>query len=70
MKTPETGRLRSLAELELEVEAEGREWTRQRLQQRLQEEAVRHGAFFPSGRAAAAGPATPAPHPAQPGRPG
>jgi hypothetical protein len=70
MKTPDTGRLRSLAELELEVEAEGREWTRQRLQQRLQEEADALGAFFPSGRPAAAGAATPRPHPAQPGRRG
>ena len=70
MKTPDTGRLRSLAELELEVEAEGREWTRQRLQQRLQEEAAAHGAFFPSGRAAAAGPATSPAHPAQSGRAG
>ena len=70
MKTPDTGRFRSLEELELEVEAEGRAWTRQRLPQRLQEEAAAHGAFFPSGRPAAAGPATPAAHPARPGRRG
>jgi hypothetical protein len=31
----------------MEVMAEGREWTRQRLQQRLQEEADRHGGVFP-----------------------
>jgi len=43
-------RLRSLREIELEVEAEGREWTRQRLQQRLQEEAERHGEVFPPER--------------------
>ena len=41
------GRVRSLREIEDEVEAEGREWTRQRLQQRLQEEASRHGGVFP-----------------------
>ena len=38
---------RSLREIEMEVMAEGREWTRQRLQQRLQEEADRHGGVFP-----------------------
>jgi len=31
----------------MEVMAEGREWTRQRLQQRLQEEADRQGGVFP-----------------------
>ena len=39
----EPERPRSLREIELEVEAEGREWTRRRLQQRLQEEADRLG---------------------------
>jgi hypothetical protein len=48
----EPERLRSLREIELEVEAEGREWTRQRLQQRLQEEADRHGGVFPPQRPA------------------
>jgi len=43
----------SLKELEAEVLAEGREWTRQRLQQRLQTEAAEAGAAFPP-------PATPA----------
>lgn len=38
---------RSLREIENEVMAEGREWTRQRLQERLQEEANRHGGVFP-----------------------
>jgi hypothetical protein len=38
---------RSLREIEQEVMAEGREWTRKRLQQRLQEEADRHGGVFP-----------------------
>lgn len=37
----------SLKELEAEVLAEGREWTRQRLQQRLQTQAVEAGAVFP-----------------------
>jgi hypothetical protein len=46
MNTEQT-RPRSLREIEMEVMAEGREWTRQRLQQRLQEEADRHGGVFP-----------------------
>jgi hypothetical protein len=37
---------RSLMELELEVEAEGREWMRQRLQEKLQAEADREGRVF------------------------
>jgi hypothetical protein len=37
----------SLKELEAEVLAEGREWTRQRLQQRLQAQAQEAGAVFP-----------------------
>jgi hypothetical protein len=37
----------SLKELEGEVLAEGREWTRQRLQQRLQAQAEEAGAVFP-----------------------
>ena len=37
---------RPLRELELEVMAEGREWTRKRLQQRWQEEADRPGGGF------------------------
>ena len=32
---------------EIEVEAEGREWTRQRLRQRLQDEAGQHGEVSP-----------------------
>ena len=46
MNTESTGP-RPLREIEMEVMAEGREWTRQRLQQRLQEEADRHGGVFP-----------------------
>jgi hypothetical protein len=37
----------SLKELEAEVLAEGREWTRQRLQQRLQAQAEQAGAVSP-----------------------
>ena len=55
----EPTRPRSLREIEQEVEAEGREWTRQRLQQRLQEEADRHGGVFPPQRPAAGASAVP-----------
>ena len=41
---------RSLREIEEEVLAEGREWMRQRLQQKLQEQADRHGEVFPPQR--------------------
>ena len=41
---------RSLREIELEVEAEGREWTRRRLEERLQQEADRDGKVFPPQR--------------------
>ena len=41
---------RSLREIELAVEAEGREWTRQRLQQELQKEADLQGGVFPPQR--------------------
>ncbi len=43
-------RSRSLREIELEVLAEGREWTRRRLEERLQEEAERDGKVFPPQR--------------------
>lgn len=39
-----------LKEIELEVEAEGREWMRRRLQERLQAEADREGSVFPPER--------------------
>ena len=45
-------RPQTLREIEMEVEAEGREWTRQRLQQRLQAEADRQGGVFPPQRPA------------------
>lgn len=38
---------RSLREIEEEVLEEGREWTRRRLEKRLQEEVTRHGEVFP-----------------------
>jgi hypothetical protein len=41
---------RSLMEMELEVEAEGREWMRQRLQEKLQAESDREGRVFPPQR--------------------
>lgn len=37
----------SLRDIELEVLEEGREWTRRRLEQRLQQEADRQGGVFP-----------------------
>jgi hypothetical protein len=40
-------RKRTLREIELEVEAEGRDWMRQRLEEKLQKEAERDGAVFP-----------------------
>jgi hypothetical protein len=39
-----------LREIELAVEAEGREWMRQRLQQELQKEADLQGGVFPPER--------------------
>ena len=39
-----------LREMELEVEAAGREWMRQRFQERLQAEADRDGSVFPPQR--------------------
>lgn len=41
---------RSLREIELEVLEEGREWTRRRLEQKLQQEADRQGGVFPPQR--------------------
>ncbi len=38
---------RSLREIELEVLAEGREWMRRRLEEKLQQEAERDGRVFP-----------------------
>ncbi len=58
MNTEQT-RPRTLREIEMEVEAEGREWTRQRLQQRLQAEADRQGGVFPPQRLAGGASAQP-----------
>jgi hypothetical protein len=46
MKEPEET-VPSLAQIEAEVIAEGREWTRKRLEQRMQELADTHGEVFP-----------------------
>jgi hypothetical protein len=51
--------VRSLREIELEVLEEGREWTRRRLEQRLQEEVNRHGGVFPPQRPKGAAPQAP-----------
>lgn len=48
---------RSLREIELAVEAEGREWMRKRLQQELQKEADLHGGVFPPKPSKAGAPA-------------
>jgi hypothetical protein len=47
----ETNRVASLRDMELEVEAEGREWMRRRLEEKMQEQANRHGGVFPPERA-------------------
>jgi hypothetical protein len=52
MKTPEET-VPSLAQIEAEVMAEGREWTRQRLEARLQQLAEEQGEVFPPQPAAA-----------------
>jgi hypothetical protein len=44
---PDKAVARSLRELEDEVVAEGQEWMRQRLQQKLQEQADHTGRVFP-----------------------
>src|ERR1035437_5493401 len=46
----ETSGSNTLRELELEVEAEGREWMRRRLEEKLQAEVNRHGGVFPPER--------------------
>ena len=47
----EQQRPRTLMEMEQEVLAAGREWMRQRLEEKLQEEAAREGRVFPPERA-------------------
>ena len=46
----EKQRTRTFREIEEEVLAEGREWMRQRLEERLQQEAERDGRVFPPQR--------------------
>lgn len=57
---PEVSSPPSLRELELEAEAEAREFARTRLQQRLQELADQHGEIFPPQRAPTGASAHPA----------
>lgn len=52
MKHSATEDGRSLREIEAEVLAEGQEWMRQRLQQKLQREVDLHGRVFPPQRPA------------------
>lgn len=54
MKDSETGQCGSLREMEMEVEAEMREWGRRRLQEKLQAQADQHGRVFPPERPAGA----------------
>lgn len=42
---------RGLYEIEMEVLAEGREWMRRRLEEKLQQQANREGSVFPPERA-------------------
>jgi hypothetical protein len=55
----------TLAQMEEEVLAEGREWMRQRLQQKLQEQADRISQSFPPPGGAAGAAAKKKAHPAQ-----
>ena len=57
--SPEGNRPRTLRELELEVEAEGREWMRRRLEEKVQTEAARYGGVFPPQRSQGVASATP-----------
>jgi hypothetical protein len=47
MVVPEKEGFRSLREIEEEVLEQGREWTRRRLEKKLQEAVTRHGEVFP-----------------------
>jgi hypothetical protein len=46
----DTSARNALRDMELDVEAEGREWMRQRLEQKLQAQVEAQGAIFPPGR--------------------
>lgn len=61
---------RSLRDIELEVLEEGREWTRRRLEQRLQQEADRQGGVFPPQRSKGTSPTKRGDEPAHGGRGG
>lgn len=60
----QVSRPRSLREIEVEVEAEGREWMRRRLEERLQREADGASAIFPPQPAPRAASAPAGGHPA------
>ena len=66
----EKKKFRSLAEIEEEVLAEGQEWMRQRLQEKLQEQANEIGAPFPPRQPSAGAPAKAPVGTAHPGRRG
>lgn len=66
----EKKKFRSLAEIEEEVLAEGQEWMRQRLQEKLQQQANEIGAPFPPRQPPAGAPAKAPSDAAQPGRRG
>lgn len=53
MKNSEQEAGRSLRDIEAEVLAEGQEWMRLRLQQKLQQQADQHGRVFPPQQPAA-----------------
>lgn len=67
MNEPEK-KFRSLAEIEEEVLAEGQEWMRQRLEQKLQEQATEIGAPFPPRQPSAGASAKASTDAAHPGR--
>src|SRR5262245_49352131 len=67
--TPDSGRVPSLEEIELEVEAEAREFARRRLQERLQQLADTHGGVFPPRRSRSAKARAASTHPARTARP-
>ena len=67
--TSDNERPRSLREIEMEVLEEGREWTRRRLEQKLQEEANRQGGVFPPQREKGSPPAKAIDEPAKRGGP-
>ncbi len=63
--TPDSGRMPSHEEIELEVETEAREFARRRFQERLQQLADMHGGVFPLDGRRLAQARTPRAHPKQ-----